>query len=168
MTKYLTHLIYPFLVILKFGWYQIKRNDGLRLWTYRNLTYNFGLFYVLWIKWSKYIFKLHLQRFHLIVYKLCAHRFQCVETKNSSITEEQVSRNLLISTLFTIYHSFFLKTIHSLVNIGQTGTHFIRTKKVKTYSPLTFNSLKNPRTNLFGWRVLQNAFCPRSQSKNIF
>ena len=38
-------------------------------------------------------FKQHLQRYPYIGCKLCTHQYKCVGTKNSSFTEEHVSRN---------------------------------------------------------------------------
>ena len=59
------------------------------------ITWDFSIYY--WLaKWTKCIFKRHLQRCHYVGYKVCTHRCECVGTKNSSITEEQVSRNLRI------------------------------------------------------------------------
>ena len=53
-----------------------------------------------WItKWLKYIFKKHLQRYPYVGCKLCTHRCECVGTKNTSFTEEQVSWNLCIGPL---------------------------------------------------------------------
>ena len=41
-------------------------------------------------------FKHHLQRYSYIGCKVCTNRCECVGTKNTSFTEEQVSRNLRI------------------------------------------------------------------------
>ena len=40
--------------------------------------------------------KQHLQRYPFVGCKLCTHRCECVGTKNTPFTEEQIFRNLRI------------------------------------------------------------------------
>ena len=51
-------------------------------------------------------FKAILQRYPYIWCKFCAHQCECVGTKNSSFTEEQVSRNLRIGIILDCFDKF--------------------------------------------------------------
>ena len=93
-------IIYPFRVISKLGWYWNKLKNANEMNVCNNesiwsITWNFSKYY--WLaKRAKQILKQHLQRYTYIGCKLCTHQCECMGTKNSSFTEEQVSRNLRI------------------------------------------------------------------------
>ena len=78
-------------------------------------------------KWTKLILKQHIQRYPYLRGELCTNQCECAGTKNSTFTEEQVSRNCVFQQ-FCFF--FFLggggKGIQVSINEGR-GPSFIDT-----------------------------------------
>ena len=95
---YFIYVLSHFIVGFKYNKMNVCNYDLIWLITWTFL-------YIIVLQNEQNIFLINvLQCVHYIGYKLCTHQCECVGTKISSITEEQISRNWRIKMDFIFFY----------------------------------------------------------------